>query len=106
LPGAAPIRQRQTPFGLTTIPPHFFRRSSEAIRRGPRPGWAIAKARIRSSTTAESWLGMRGLRRSRGRSISSPCRSTLAFTQADRPTSHDRFPLRSPHGKLSPRGGF
>jgi hypothetical protein len=31
-------RQRQTPFGETTIPPHLARRSSPLIRRGPNPG--------------------------------------------------------------------
>jgi hypothetical protein len=38
----------------------------------PRPGSAIAKATIRCSTIAGSSFGIRGLRRSRGRSTSSP----------------------------------
>jgi hypothetical protein len=42
-------------------------------------GWAIAKATIRSSTIAGSWLGIFGFRRSRGLSTSSPCRSTSRF---------------------------
>jgi len=46
---------------------------------GTEPGWPSAKATIRSSTSSESWLGIFGRRRSRGRSTSSPCRSTCAF---------------------------
>ena len=49
------------------------------MRRGPSPGWAMAKARTRASMTGFVWLGMRGARRSRGRSISRPERSTMAF---------------------------
>ena len=48
-------------------------------RLGPSPGWAIEKATIRSSTILESWLGILGRRRSRGRSISRPLRSIARF---------------------------
>jgi hypothetical protein len=74
----SPWRQSafQTPLGETTMPPHFSRRSSEETRLGPRPGWAIEKARTCSSTIFDSWLGIFGRRRSRGRSISRPLRST------------------------------
>ena len=52
-----------------------IRRSSWAARRrGPRPGLAIAKARIRSSTIRGKAFGVCGRRRSRGRSISRPRR--------------------------------
>jgi hypothetical protein len=34
---------------------------------------------IRCSIIADNWLGIRGARRSLGRSISNPCRSTLRF---------------------------
>jgi len=57
--------------------------NSAPLRRrpawAPRPGWPSAKATILSSTIFESWLGIRGARRSLGRSISRPWRSTWRF---------------------------
>ena len=49
------------------------------VLRGPNPGCAIAKLRIRSSIIRGNALGICGRRRSRGRSISSPWRSTRRF---------------------------
>jgi hypothetical protein len=72
-------RQRQTPLGLTTIPPQRSRASSLAIRRGPKPGWPSAKATIRSSKNGDSCCGIRGRLRSLGRKISNPCRSARRF---------------------------
>ncbi len=54
------------------MPPHFGRASSEATRLGPRPGCASEKLTIRCSTILGNALGIRGRRRSRGLSISSP----------------------------------
>jgi hypothetical protein len=66
------------PLGEITIPPHLARRSSAEILAGPKPGWPSAKARTRCSTNGEVWLAMRGRRRSLGRRISGPNRSTWA----------------------------
>ena len=70
----SPCRQStfQTPLGETMIPPHFSRASSRETRLGPSPGMGDREAQMRSSTIRESWLGICGLRRSRGRRISSP----------------------------------
>lgn len=43
---------------------------------GPSPGWPRLKATMRCSMSGPSWLGMRGGRRSLGRSISRPERTT------------------------------
>jgi len=61
--------------GDTSNPPQRSRASSVAMRRGPKPGWAIENETIRSSTTAESWFGICGRRRSLGRKTSRPWRS-------------------------------
>jgi hypothetical protein len=72
-------RMRQTPLWLMPRPPHCAWARLALILRGPSPGWAMAKARTRASMTGLVWLGMRGERRSRGRSISRPEASTIAF---------------------------
>ena len=82
-PGArvepTPAQRLETPLGLTASPPHSGRASCAPMRLGPNPGLPSANATIRCSITGESWLGICGRRRSRGRSISRPERSTIAF---------------------------
>jgi hypothetical protein len=70
--------------GFTWMPPQRALASSLATLRGPKPGWPSAKATIRSSTSGLSWRGNLGLRRSRGRRISS--RSCLTARSTRRPS--------------------
>ena len=62
--------------GEITIPPHLARRSSAKILIGPNPGWPSEKATTRCSMNGEVWLAIFGRRRSLGRRISGPNRST------------------------------
>jgi hypothetical protein len=58
------------------MPPHLSLRSSAEIRAGPNPGWPREKATTRCSTNGEVWLAILGRRRSLGRRISGPNRSS------------------------------
>jgi hypothetical protein len=73
---AVPPEDPPDALGLIRMPPQRSWASVALIRRGPSPGCPRAKARTRCSVSWLVWLGIRGGRRSRGRSISRPERRT------------------------------